>query len=334
MKIDLKDLLERDDKATNLEHAEQSKDKAGILRVGNSGILMPDGNFAGSCPRRAYLRLKEIDIPAPADRAVMFEFGRINEVILIDKLRRAMGPTFDITGDDVNTVEWKTSTGRAVTGRPDIVVKTKDGKPVLVIEAKMCGSLGTVRDARFGNSPKLAHVCQAAHYGWLMDAPIKLIYVQSVDYATQMWPSNVKEYPKPGEPGSEQIAYTEKEIGAKGKKEIVQMPKKILPGRTVYDVVIDEDGSIKYRLEGAKGAYTKTCVHIDSIVQFYEHVDAIDKTKSLGSRPISIDIKGNFLNWDNCNYCSVKPFCDSFETKLERWLQEVKAENDKGLLFS
>jgi hypothetical protein len=334
MKINLKDLLERDDKASNLEHATESKKKLGDLRVGNSGIMMPDGNFAGSCQRRTFLRLKGVDIPAPADRAVMFEFGRINEVILIDKLKRALGATFTITGDDVNTVSWETRSGRAVTGRPDIVLAKSDGTPLLVIEAKMCGSLGTVRDCRFGNSPKLAHICQAAHYGWKLDVPIKLIYIQCVDYATQMWPSNVKEYPKPGQPGSEQIDYTEKEIGAKGKKEIVMMPKKIKPGRTVYDVVIEENGEVRYRLENGKGACTSTCVTIDGIVEFYEHVDSIESTQVLGPRPLSVDVKGNFLQWDNCNYCSCKPFCDEFETKIDIWFNKIKEANDKGELFS
>jgi hypothetical protein len=334
LKINLKELLERDDKASNLEHAEQSAEKLGVLRAGNSGIMMEDGNFAGSCPRTTYLRLKGVDIPAPADRAVMFEFGRINETILIDKLKRTMGSTFVITGDDVNTVEWQTSSGRKVSGRPDIVVAQKDGKPLLVVEAKMCGSLSTVRDCRFGNKPKLAHICQAAHYGWRLDAPIKLVYIQSVDYATQMWPSNVKEYPKPGQAGSEQIDYTEKEIGAKGKKEIVMMPKRIKPGRTVYDVVIEEDGMVRYRLEGGKGAWSSTAVSIDAIVAFYEHVDAIESTQVLGPRPLSIDVKGDFLQWDNCSYCSCKPFCDSFETKLEVWFKNIKDANDRGELFS
>jgi hypothetical protein len=282
-----------------------------------------------------FLRLNGVNLPSPPDRAVMFEFGRINEVILIDKLKRTLGDAFDITGDDVNTVEWTTVAGRKVTGRPDIVIRKKDGTPVLMMEAKLASSLGTVRDCRFGNKPKLAHVCQAVHYGWLLDVPIKLVYIQNVDFATQMWPSNVKEYPKPGEPGSEQIDYTEKEIGAKGKKEIVQMPKKIKPGRTVYDIEIaPEDGTVRYRLEGSKGAWKNTEVTIDEIVEFYEHVDTMRMDEALGPRPLAIDVNGDFLQWSNCNYCSIKPYCDNYETRTERWFNEVKAANERGELTS
>lgn len=334
MKLNLKETLERDDKAANLEASEKEKEKLGILRVGNSGVKFSDGNVAGQCPRKAYLRLNGVNIPAPPDRAVMFEFGKINETILIDKLKRTLGSTFNITGDDVNEVEWTTSSGRKITGRPDVVIRNAEGKPLLLLEAKLASSLSTVRDCRFGNKPKLAHVCQAAHYGWLLDVPIKLIYIQNVDFATQMWPTNVKEYPKPGQPGSEQIDYTEKEIGKKGEKQIVQMPKKIKPGRTIYDVEITETGSVRYRLEGSKKAWTETCVSIDSIVEFYEHIDSIESTGQLGPRPLDIDIAGDFLQWNNCDYCSVKPFCDSFETKPDIWFNKVKEANDRGELIS
>lgn len=335
MKFSLMELLERSDKAKQLDHIEKEKDKKGILRAGNSGVRLEDGNYAGSCHRKAFLRMKGIDIPAKPDRAVMFAFGLVNEEILIRDLKSSLGESFDVTGDDFNTISWKTSSGQEVTGRPDIVIRKKDGTPVAVIEAKLASSLNTVRECRFANKPKLAHICQLAHYGWQLDVPMKLIYVQNVDFATKLWEGELKEYPKPGEPGSEQIEYTEKEFGSKAKntKYKAMIAKKVMPGRTVYDVVIEEDGRVRYRKEGSKGRWEDTCVHIDGIVSFYESFPNIG-TAGLGPRPLDLDVNGNFLQWKNCDYCGIKDFCDRYETKVETWLKKIEEANDKGEIFS
>lgn len=335
MKLDILDILKRDDMQQQEESKTQNKEKAGQLRAGNAGILMEDGNFAGSCPRRAFLRLKELDVEVDENRLVMFEFGRQNETIVIDKLRRQLGDSVVVTGDDVNKIAWTTDSGRTVSGRPDIIISDKTGKPLLVLEMKMIASLWTAKDVVFNNSPKLAHIIQAAHYGYTVGAPIKLVYIQPVDFQTPMWGNTVEQFPKPGEPLSELIEYTEKDVsqgrGKDAKKTRVMMPKKLLPSRTVYDVVVEEDGSVKYRKEGAKGGYSKTCVKMQDIESFYNAVEAME-TGPLGPRPVALNADGGFGSYTPCDYCELKGLCDKYEKQPTVWLKEIAAAINNGTL--
>lgn len=335
MKLDILDILRRDD----LQQQEQTKadgaEKSEHLRAGNSGIMLPDGNIAGTCHRKAFLRLKGVDIEPDANRLIMFEFGRQNETIIIEKLKRVLGDTFTITGDDTNTIEWQLASGRTVSGRPDIIISSKNGEALLLLEMKMVSSLWTARDVVFGNSPKLGHVIQTTHYAGKKDCPAKVVYIQPVDFQTPMWSSTVDMFPKPGEKLSELVEYTEKEVSeGRGKgavKKLTKIPKKVLPSRTVYDLKLDSDGYVSYRNETSKSGWTDTPVSMDAIEKFYEYVDQME-VGGLGPRPLSLKACGDFENYTQCQYCELSGLCDRFEQMPDRWFEEVERSVRNGTL--
>ena len=333
MKLELAKMFHRDDLQQAEAKKKEEKTKAGQLRAGNSGIFLEDGNMAGACPRKAYLRLNGIDIEPSDDRFIMFEFGRENETIIIDKLKRQIGNTFDVTGDDVNSFSWKLPSGRTVSGRPDVVISSKNGTALATLELKMVASLWTARDVVFNNSPKLAHIIQASHAMIKLGCPAKLVYIQPVDFQTPMWANTVEQFPQPGEPFSELIEYTEKEVsGGRGQaKKKVMMPKKVVPSRTVYDLEVDITGCIKYRREESKEAWTVTPVSQESIEAFYRFIDEMPSV-GLGPRPLSLKACGDFENYTQCQYCELAGICDRLEKQDQAWLDECKQAVAGGLL--
>jgi hypothetical protein len=333
VKFNILDLLHRDDLQQQVEHAEGNKEKEGQLRAGNAGIMLPDGNLAGSCPRLAYLRLKGIDLPADEDRAVMFEFGRQNEVILIDKLKRQFKDSLVITGDDVNSINWKLPSGRTVSGRPDIVIADKSGKPLVVLEAKMICSLWTGKSVRLENAPKLPHLIQAAHYASKLACPCKLVYIQSVDFQIP-WGGAIK-WPEQGSPEGACIEYKVRDQkvgkGPTAKTQRVACAQKLLPGRKVYDVEMHE-GSIRYRDEQSSSFWTVTPITQEGIEGYYEHIDRMEAKGDLGPRPLALKGCGDFESYVPCDYCDLKAACDKYEGKPVLWLAEaakVAAEKNK-----
>ena len=319
MKINMSDLMKCDDLQQQVEHEEEGKLKSEHLRAGNAGILLDDGNCAGACPRQAFLRLKGISVPSDEDRAVMFEFGRENETIIINKLKRQLGNSMVVTGDDINSIEWKLPNGRVVSGRPDVVVSTKDGTPVLMLELKLLCSMWTSKSVVFGGEAKLGHLIQAAHYMTHMKCPCKLIYVQAVDFHVSDWSMAFKGLPKPGENRSELIEYSEKLDKKTNTKYMA--PKKMLPSRTVFDVSFGEDGFVQFRREDSKNGFTKTPINSESIVKYYELIDRME-AEGLGNRVLALKSTGDFEGYSACDYCELKPACDKYEKHLDKWLVE------------
>ena len=331
MKINILDILNRDDLQQQEQHKADNVGKEDMLRAGNCGLMLPDGNHTGACTRKSYLRLKGIDLEAEANRLVMFEFGRQNEAIIIDKLHRQLGDTMLITGDDVNTISWQLPSGRTVSGRPDVVIANKSKEPVLLLEMKLICSVWTARSVVFGNEPKMGHIIQAMHYAMKLGVPCKLVYVQAVDFSVPGWGMN--DLPTEGQVNSEFIEYSDK-IDKKTQTKI-RSPKKLLPCRVVYDLELDATGCVRYRREESKLRWTVTPVTMEGITQFYEAVDDMATGKTgLGARPISLKACGDFENYTLCQYCELNPICDRLEKQPDKWLEAVKEAVSAGLVKS
>ena len=288
------------------EHVSKERDKIGNLRAGDSGVMVRGGDVSGGCHRRAYVRtFLGLETEAPEqNNLLMFELGKANEVVWLDKLKRSWPGL--IKQEEEIPIKWNTSNGVNVTGRPDMVLCKADGTPMLGIEHKAICSLWTARDATFDNSPKTKHLLQAAHYAWKLNIPYRLVYTQYTNFATPDWSG--KMFP-PNHPLVE--------VNDKGK------PKHVHPHITVYEIGFGKGNVIQYRLEGSN-EWTTTPWSPADIERYYEFVSSMPENKVLGSRPATMKANGKDAGYSDCNYCPLREICDNHENKWEKWNDEVK----------
>lgn len=280
--------------------------KLGVLRAGNSGIMSVDGEVAGSCHRVAHLRQLGIELDPPDDKSlVMFQVGTANEDIVYRDLIQTAAEGEVVLREEEIPIEWFTSNGTKVSGRPDMVICRSNlinhevvAEPVLCLELKSVASVWTTRSVLFENDPKLAHLCQVAHYMWKLGTPGRLIYKQ---YANQAMPDFAHRYfPKAGKPGSEYMDY-----GNDGK------PKCVRPFEIVYELEFDADGRLRFRREDQpEGVWGLTIVSKQDIEKYYEYVSTMGSTQSLGQRPLTLGWDGEAKRYSNCDYCPLDKVCD------------------------
>lgn len=291
------------------QHVEGEKSKLGNLRAGDSGAMSRQGDFIGGCPRRAYVRTQlgiEVDPPS-RDRTIMFELGKANETIWVDKLKRVWQGS--IKQEEEIPISWSTSNGTRVTGRPDVVLCDDKGKPVLGIEHKAACSIWTSRDVSFEGNPKTKHMLQAVHYAWQLKVPYRLVYTQYVDYAM---PDFAKKFFNPEDP---RISVNDK-----------GQPKAVLPHETIYEIEVSPNtGQVRYKPEQAPDSTWTTAIFTtEDITRFYEFVSTMAQNKTLGPRPKSLKPSGAKMSYDECGYCPLKDICDKYENSWEKWNDAVK----------
>lgn len=298
------------------KYLEEEKDKRGILRAGNSGVMTPDGDVAGACHRLAHLRSLGIDMDPPDDsRLIMFQLGTANEDVIYNDLIHTKKDNEIILRETEIPISWTTSNGTKVTGRPDMVVLEQIGdarKAVFGVEIKSIASVWTSREVLFENKPKFEHLVQAAHYSWKLDCPFKLLYKQYANQAVPQWAH--KFFPKRSEKNSEHIEYNDKgEV------------KSIKPFEIVYELEWGTKVStLRYRREG-RSKWENTPIRLDDIERFYEFVSNMEKTKDLGPIPMTIGADGMEKNFSKCGYCALQDICKK-ETKYDNWLNAIRKE--------
>jgi hypothetical protein len=129
--MNLEKMLRQSEILNESAHAEYEKKKSGELRVGNSGCLVAASEFkgvrnlnspwgvTGSCHRQTILRHMGIDEPLKGITNLFFTDGRAAEPVVADLL--AMHGDLTVKQEEECSVEWKTQSGRRVTGRPDFL---------------------------------------------------------------------------------------------------------------------------------------------------------------------------------------------------------------------
>lgn len=311
--IKLEKIISTAEKMREAEHDAHEDLKIGTYRAGSTGLFQ-DSKFYGKCARKLFLRSSGIKSEGiPSDRQVMFAGGRMNETTWLEDLR--LGSDYSFKTEEEIPTEWFTKAGTKVTGRPDIVF-IKEDKPVLGLELKMVSSIWTARSIITGN-PKFDHLTQAAHYMWQLDIPFKLVYTSYVDYAViGGWLAKL--FPGAEEPGSEFCEYKENK---KGYLDI----KKVLPFRRVYDLKWLPSGKLAYK-EESEGAYTPTVITLQGVKDYFEELDKVQEKRELPARPVNIKADGTKESWTMCDYCSLKPVCDSSEHDLQTWLDGVESK--------
>lgn len=295
-------------------HAALEKQKVGLLRAGNTGIAAlnakGDMEVAGKCHRQTMLRLLGIAAEdADYSKELMFDSGRGNEDLWYSVLSKSYKDGVILREEEV-PIQWTTSNGTPVSGRPDLVLCTTDKKPVLGLELKLICSFWTARSVLLGE-PKTMHLMQAAHYSWQLGVPFELWYTSRVDWPVMGWAG--KHLPKPGEPGSEHI-----ELDDKGE------PRKVVPFKLGFVLTTDEEGFIHYSVVGREEQPIKSIVSVQRIKDYYEFVSRMVQDKTLGPRPQNLTAQGDKASWSFCSYCPLKSTCDAHESDFDTWLQAAK----------
>jgi hypothetical protein len=297
------------------QHAAGEASKIGNLRAGDSGAMLKNGDIIGGCPRRAYVRTQlglEVEPPSESN-LIMFELGKANETVWVDKLKRVWKGS--IRCEEEIPIAWSTSSGARVTGRPDVVLCDEAGRPVLGIEHKAVCSVWTAKSVSFEVQPKVKHVVQAAHYAWQLRIPYRLVYTQYVNYAVPQWAGKMF--------GSQPDL-----VETNDKGEI----KHVKPHETIYELSFDDKGQVLYRLEPPEGAddndhpYTVTVLNVADIERYYEYVAQMHQRKVLGQRPKSVKLTGQKASYDECSYCPLFEQCEKHEDSWERWIENVQRQ--------
>jgi hypothetical protein len=325
--MDLLQLIANSRAAHRQEHVEKEKNKRGVLRAGSTGIMSEEGEVAGACHRVSLLRSKGIEVDPPTwDKYIMFELGYANEDVVLKQLREVLPEGYTIKVEEEIPIEWTTSNGTKVTGRPDLVIINPEGKAEMGIELKSVHSVWVAREVLFKKQPKLANLAQAAHYMWKLGLSEYKLFYKSYSQLGQGMAGNewiVKQFPRPGEPGSEFVEFTEvsEAQAAKGKGPTI---KHIRQFEIVYDLKWDRNGRLQYRVEGTRSVWTPTIITKDGIESYFEFVSKIEVDKNLGPLPAAVDSSGDKLNYSQCKYCPLQDTCKTYASKgYDKWMEQV-----------
>lgn len=310
------------------EHDDLEETKVGTLRAGNTGAMFA-GKVIGKCARQTLLRYQGVQFEAIArSKRLMFDAGLSNEDIWVKALEegiKASGEPYIIKREEEIPISWKTSGGVSVTGRPDIVLGLEeDGKfvPKKGLELKLASSLWTCRDTGVMFEPKMMHLLQSAHYSWQLGIPFELWYTNRAEFAVGSgWEQ--KTFPKKEEMLTDIIEWGKRKDKRTGKE--FEYVKKVLQFRQGYHLDWTDRGQLKYRpiIEGKELPYTITPITIAGIEAYYEGVVKQEEEKKLAPRPVNLKADGSKGNYSICDYCPLKPICDTKERDYDEWLDMV-----------
>lgn len=309
------------------EHSAKEKEKYGVLRAGSTGIMSDEKEVAGACHRVSLLRSKgiEVDPPTP-DKYIMFELGYANEDVILKQIESTLPEGYTVLKEEEIPIQWNTSNGTKVTGRPDLVIFNTEGKPEVGLELKSVHSVWVARDILFKGQPKLNNLAQAAHYMWKLGLPDYKLFYKSYSQLGQGMAGNdwiAKQFPRSGEPGSEFIEYTEVSEAQKEKGKGPTI-KHIKQFEVVYDLKWDRNGRLQYRNESSRGVWTSTIITKKSIEDYFEFVSRMELDKNLGPLPAAVDASGDKLNYTQCKYCPLQATCKEYQSKgYDKWMEQV-----------
>lgn len=310
--MDVKKLLEAGRAKLDADHSAQERAKAGILRVGTSGIIIPVNGaeiIIGHCARKAMARTLGFQQPVEENRHLMFGGGLANEDAVVADLTAGLPAGFTLKREEEIGVSFKLSDGTEVSGRPDIVLCDAAGAPVSGIECKAVCSIWTAKAVGFERNPKTDHLIQAGIYAKLLGVPYTLVYSSRVDWVVPDWAAR-----KGWFNGHDEIT----ERNARGDV------NKILPFEMYYDLIWNDDSL--FWAESGADEWHPTAITWDSVLKFYETVAAGLSSKTLPARPAPIDVSDTSkTTFDACDakYCQWAHLCDRHEADFSKWIKEV-----------
>lgn len=315
MTLDVKRLMDAGRKFYADKNLEEEKDKIGTFRVGTSGVLITvagQPTACGHCPRKALARSLGIQQAVEENRQWMFGGGHANETVVLAELQAGLGDKFVIKTEENCPVSFTCAGGTVVSGRPDLVVFDKaTDKPVYGIECKAVCSVWTAKEVGFEKQPKSDHTIQAGIYSLLMGVPWTIIYTSRVDYTVPEWAARRKWF----EGADDKV-----ERNAKGDV------TKVLPFETYFHIAWD-NGQLFWARDN-ETEFKPTHITEDSIMAYYDMVEASITGKQIPARPAPISMLDLSSTFDSCSpkYCSWSGQCDAVDNGdygFDRWLKEI-----------
>lgn len=300
----LKDLLRKADERELAERRTKAESKQGVLRAGNSGILLDNGDVLGACHRKTMARtlgLEAETIPSESTQG-FFAAGFAHELWVINKILDVLPKDYILLCEEEIPIAWTTTNGTPVTGRPDVVickqVKEESGfkdKPVFGIELKALAAANSAAGVKY-RGPKTDHLIQAMHYMIKLGLDSYSLFYSYMASAQMPWWVK-KEFP-------------------------IEYEKNLLPFRKEYHLEFNAGGYLTFTDED--GSMTTTLLTASGLSDYYDLVaDMIDK-KDMFRRPADKDYAGNRMPYSGCNYCPHKSACDQYEGNYDRWVDELR----------
>ena len=341
--MNIKQMLDMASVLLEIQGSIRDAEAKGTLRGGSVGWMSPEGEFVGTCPRRAYARMQGYNLEDNSAKQPMFQGGHLSEEGIVELLKFQWNGT--IKREEEVPIRWETANGTPVTGRPDIVLfPEKSDRAHHGLELKLVSSLWTALEVI--QLPKTIHVLQAMHYSHILGIPWTLVYVNRTNWAL-LSEFAMKKVPKQGEPGSEYVEYVERnkiiEDKKEGGKKKIRFTegKAMLPFYHTYPLRWNAEGEVELKV-GEE--WQTSFISWDGIQRFYEFVSCINETGELGTKPVEVDVMGCAKNFDPCKYCPLLGKCDGKKMSLDsftelcedvhRSVHKAQQELLRGLSFS
>jgi hypothetical protein len=330
------------------EHSQLETLKEGTLRGGSTGFITPDGVVLGdasSCPRRAALRSLGYDVdPTTPENQMMFDAGLANEDQFLARMR-SQWPG-EVLQEEETPINWTTSNGLPVSGRPDLVL-LQDGELRIGVEHKGVFSLWTARDV-MEQKPKWNNLLQATHYMLKLGlSKYELIYTNRSYFAVNEMAAKL--LPNYGETNSQYIDYrftqwrpkkrgdgytpgkiTEAEYlagvaagnrriqcGDKGwQMEFQAQHGNVTPFCISYEMRLSDSGFVEWR-DTRLEKWNTTVINWTGIERFYTVTASmvLDETTSMPPKPVKVKGDGTRTNYSGCDYCPLNTKCNRNEIK-------------------
>lgn len=283
-------------------HADAEVAKQGTLRGGSSGCVDQNGEVYGTCHRLALARYKghQAPIDPDGDSYHWFDAGYANEDAWMQKLTKsvaAMGPEYQLKAEEDCPTKWETSSGVAVTGRPDLMV-WKDGSPLLGIELKVVCTTNSAVSVFCEDKPKVTNLIQAAHYSMEHGCPFNLVYSYRSSGPVPFWANKFKDK-------------------LRKKRNTYYIDPFIKEFKIGFD-----SGRIYYIKDN--GERVDTPLTAEGIRNYYELIVDMDTNKDLHARVTNKDLSGKMLPWDPCGFCPLKEACDDYEFSFDAWMDKIE----------
>lgn len=308
--INIANLLKLADEANAAEFKKKAADGRGTWRVGSGGVFATiegKDQVIGTCPRKAIARSMGIEEDIEQDKFHMFAAGIANEDVFCDRLGKCLPAGYVLKREEEIPISWTTKAGTVVSGRPDVVVCTTEGTPVVGVELKMVCSLWTARDVAFLHTPKSSAVIQAAHYADKLDVPYELWYTSPVNFTVPDWASRKNFF---------DMTSPYLELNEKGNI------KHVRPFQVGYDITFN-GGACYYAVKG-ESEWRPTIITKQNSAKFFDLLDSLVSMKRLGPRPSTYDCYGEKQTFDPCSYCSFVGACDKYEASWDAWFSAVR----------
>lgn len=308
-------LLQQGHEAQQAAHKVAEAAKLGTLRGGSAGIVSLDGDWYGKCGRLAHLRQQGVELDIENNRLDMFAAGEANELVVANLLRATLGAArvlHGATGPSLTVTVPGAAT--PLGARPDIVLCDDVGRHERGLELKLVSSIWTAKGVHFERQPKSDHLVQAGLYSLLLGRlPFTLLYSSRCDWHLSTAPRWLQDkFP----PGTYDVEFKD------------GRPFKILPFNREYELTWSTTGKLTYYTSGLVQS-VETMLDEAALWRYYQGVDSIKSTRTLCPRPVARSVDGS-KSYSACDYCSLKPVCDTHEKDYSTWMDHVQVAIAQG----